>query len=96
MSLKNNQAMVADSADGGHIWSASITVAPILDPTPGLLPNSSGRVFADVTSAVDQSARHLVVAYAGQRSGASNVWVTHARYRLATRIAGEVISEKFI
>jgi hypothetical protein len=76
-SLKNNQAMVAKSADGGLTWSASTTVAPILDPTPGLLPNSNYRVFADVTSAVDQSTGQLVVAYTDQRSGASNVWVTH-------------------
>src|SRR5215470_3236261 len=78
-SLKNNQAMVAASADGGQTWSASTTVAPILDPTPGLLPNSNYRVFADVTSAVDQSTGQLVVGYTDQRSGASNVWVTHAR-----------------
>jgi len=76
-SLKNNQAMAAKSADGGRTWSASTTVAPVLDPTPGLLPNSSYRVFADVTSAVDQSTGQLVVAYTDQRSGASNVWVTH-------------------
>jgi len=79
VSLVGNQAMVADSADGGRSWSASTTVAPILDPTPGLLPNSSYRVFADVTSAVDQSSGQLVVAYTDQRSGASNVWVTHTR-----------------
>jgi hypothetical protein len=79
VSLTGNQAMVADSADGGRTWSASTTVAPILDPTPGLLPNSSYRVFADVTSAVDQSSGQLVVAYTDQRSGASNVWVTHTR-----------------
>ena len=78
-SLKNNQAMAAKSADGGRIWSASTTVAPILDPTPGRLPNSNYRVFADVTSAVDQSSGQLVVAYTDQRSGSSNVWVTHAR-----------------
>jgi hypothetical protein len=77
-SQKSNQAMVAKSADGGLTWSASTTVAPILDPTPGLLPNSSYRVFADVTSAVDQSTGQLVVAYTDQRSGASNVWVTRA------------------
>jgi hypothetical protein len=77
-SLKNNQAMAAKSADGGRTWSASTTVAPVLDPTPGLLPNSNYRVFADVTSAVDQSSGQLVVAYTDQRSGASNVWVTHA------------------
>jgi hypothetical protein len=76
--LTGNQAMVADSTDGGRTWTASTTVAPILDPTPGLLPNSSYRVFADVTSAVDQSTGQLVVAYTDQRSGASNVWVTHA------------------
>jgi len=78
VSLTGNQVMVADSADGGRSWSASTTVAPILNPTPGLLPNSSYRVFADVTSAVDQSTGQLVVGYTDQRSGASNVWVTHA------------------
>jgi hypothetical protein len=78
VSLTGNQAMVADSANGGRTWSASTTVAPILGPTPGLLPNSSYRVFADVTSAVDQSTGQLVVAYTDQRSGASNLWVTHA------------------
>ena len=78
-SLKNNQIMAARSADGGRTWSASTTVAPVLDPTPGLLPNSRYRVFADVSSAVDQSTGQLVVAYTDQRSGASNVWVTHAR-----------------
>jgi hypothetical protein len=77
-SLTGNQAMAAASSDGGSTWSASATVAPILDPTPGLLPNSNYRVFADVTSAVDQSTGQLVVAYTDQRSGASNVWVTHA------------------
>jgi hypothetical protein len=77
-SLKNNQAMVAQSADGGLTWSPSTAVAPVLDPTPGLLPNSNYRVFADVTSAVDQSTGQLVVAYTDQRSGASNVWITHA------------------
>src|SRR6266700_7027281 len=75
-SLTGNQAMVADSADGGRTWSASTTVAPVLDPTPGLLPNSDYRVFADVTSAVDQATGQLVVVYNDQRSGASNVWVT--------------------
>jgi len=70
--------MVAKSADGGLTWTASTTVAPILDPTPGLLPNSSYRVFTDVTSAVDQSTGQLVVAYTDQHSGASNVWVTRA------------------
>lgn len=79
VSLTGNQAMVAASADGGRTWSASTTVAPILDPTPGLLPNSNYRVFADVTSAVDQSTGQLVVAYTDQRSGASNVWITHTR-----------------
>ena len=77
VSLTDNQAMVAASADGGRTWSASTTVAPILDPTPGLLPNSNYRVFADVTSAVDQVTGQLVVAYTDQRSGASNVWITH-------------------
>jgi hypothetical protein len=77
-SLTGNQAMVAASADGGQTWSASTTVAPVLNPTPGLLPNSSYRVFADVTSAVDQATGQLVVAYTDQRSGPSNVWVTHA------------------
>jgi hypothetical protein len=78
VSLTGNLAMVADSTNGGRTWSSSATVAPILDPTPGLLPNSNYRVFADVTSAVDQSTGQLVVAYNDQRSGASNVWVTHA------------------
>lgn len=78
VSLTGNQAMVAASADGGQTWSASMTVAPVLDPTPGLLPNSNYRVFADVTSAVDQATGQLVVAYTDQRSGPSNVWVTHA------------------
>jgi hypothetical protein len=78
VSLSGNQALVAKSSDGGRTWSASATVAPILDPTPGLLPNSKYRVFADVTSAVDQSTGQLVVAYNDQRSGASNMWVTHA------------------
>jgi hypothetical protein len=78
VSLTGNQAMVADSANGGRSWSTSATVAPILNPTPGILPNSKYRVFADVTSAVDQSNGRLVVAYTDQRSGASNVWVTHA------------------
>jgi hypothetical protein len=59
--------MVAKSADGGLTWSASTTVAPILNPTPGLLPNSNYRVFADVTSAVDQSTGQLVVAYTERR-----------------------------
>lgn len=77
VSLTNNQAMVAASTDGGRSWSSSVKVAPILDPTPGLLPNSNYRVFADVTSAVDQSTGQLVVAYNDQRSGASNIWVTH-------------------
>jgi hypothetical protein len=76
--MTGNQAMAADSANGGRTWSASATVAPILDPTPGLLPNSKYRVFADVTSAVDPLTGQLVVAYTDQRSGASNVWVTHA------------------
>ncbi|HEX9356332.1 MAG TPA: sialidase family protein [Streptosporangiaceae bacterium] len=79
VSLTGNQAMAAASADGGRTWSSSTTVAPVLDPTPGLLPNSNYRVFADVTSAVDQSTGQLAVAYTDQRSGASNVWVTHAR-----------------
>jgi len=78
VSLTGNQAMVAASTDGGRSWSASTTVAPILDPTPGLLPNSNYRVFADVTSAVDRVTGQLVVAYTDQRSSASNVWVTHA------------------
>jgi hypothetical protein len=78
-SLTGNQAMVADSSDGGRTWSASTTVAPILDPTPGLLPNSKYRVFADVTSAVDQATGQLVVAYNDQRSSASNIWVTRAK-----------------
>jgi hypothetical protein len=78
-SLNNNQAMAANSGNGGLTWSASTTVAPILNPTAGLLPNSNYRVFADVTSAVDQVSGQLVVAYTDQRSGASNVWVTHAR-----------------
>src|SRR5262249_14545973 len=77
-SLKNNQAMVAKSADGGLTRSASTAVAPVVAPTSGLLPNSSYRVFTDVTSAVDQSTGQLVVAYTDQLSGASNVWVTRA------------------
>src|SRR5262249_14887812 len=77
-SLRNNQAMVAKTAEGGLTWSAGTAVAPVLGPTPGLLPNSSYRVFTDVTSAVDQSTGQLVVAYTDQRSGASNVWVTRA------------------
>ena len=48
-SLKDNQAMVAKSADGGLTWTASTTVAPVLGPTPGLLLNSNYRVFTDVT-----------------------------------------------
>jgi Neuraminidase (sialidase) len=77
-STKNNQAMVAKSTDGGLTWSASATVAPVVDPIVGGLPNSLYRDSSDVTSAVDQATGQLVVAYTDKVSGASNVWVTHA------------------
>jgi hypothetical protein len=77
ISLKNNQVMIDVSHDGGASWGTDHTVAPIVDPVPGLLPNSKYRVFSDAWSTVDQATGSVVVAYNDQRSGASNIYVTH-------------------
>ena len=76
-SLKNNQAMIAKSTDGGRHWSANQVVSPIVSPTAGLLANSSYRVFADVNSAVDQRSGLVVVAYTDEATGPSQVYSVH-------------------
>ncbi|MDP9225186.1 MAG: glycoside hydrolase [Actinomycetota bacterium] len=76
-SLVNNKAMIAVSHDGGNTWSGSYTAAAIVDPVPGVLPNSNYRAFTDVTSAVDQATGRVVVVFNDERSGASNMWSTH-------------------
>lgn len=76
-SLKNNVAMIAASSDGGNTWTASYTVAPIVGVVNGLLPNSNYRVFADVTSAVDQATGQVVVAFNDNKNGASNIYVSY-------------------
>jgi hypothetical protein len=77
-SLKNNFVAAAKSTNG-RTWSATHEVAPIVVPTPGLLPNSSYRVFADVTSSVDLATGQLVMAFTDQQSGASQVYVVRQR-----------------
>src|SRR5258708_9028427 len=76
VSLTGNQAMVAASADGGRTWSASGMVGPVLDPTPGLLPNPTYRAFAGVAPAVSHAPGPRALAYTDQRT-ASTVWITH-------------------
>lgn len=76
-SLKNNAAMIDVSHDGGASWGTDHTVAPIVDPVPGQLPNSQYRVFSDVWSAVDPATGAVLVAFNDEQSGASNVYVTH-------------------
>jgi hypothetical protein len=76
-SLKNNFAMIDVSHDGGATWGTDHVVAPIINPVPGLPPNSMYRVFSDVWSTVDQQTGSVIVALNDQRSGPSNVYVTH-------------------
>jgi hypothetical protein len=78
-SLKGNFIAVSKSSNGGGTWSATHEVAPIVSPTPGLLPNSNYRVFADVTASVDQATGQLVMAFTDGKSGASQVYVVHQR-----------------
>ena len=74
-SLRGNFVAVARSSNGGRTWSATHEVAPIVSPAPGLLPNSSYRVFADVTSSIDRATGQLVMAFTDGKSGASQVYV---------------------
>jgi len=76
-SLTNNAVLAAKSADGGATWSQSFTVAPIVAPIPGQLPNSNYRVFTDAWSAVDQASGKLVVGYTDEKSGAANIYTVH-------------------
>jgi len=76
-SLKGNFIAVAKSSNGGKTWSATHVVAPIVAPTDGLLPNSSYRVFADVTASIDQATGQLVMAFTDGSTGASQVFVVH-------------------
>lgn len=76
-SLKNNVAMIGASTDGGDTWTKSYSVAPIVGVVNGLLPNSNYRVFADVTSAVDQATGRVVVAFNDKKTGASNIYVSY-------------------
>jgi hypothetical protein len=76
-SLKNNVAMIDVSHDGGLTWGPDHVVAPIVNPVSGRLPNSKYRVFSDVWSTVDQKSGSVIVALNDQRTGPSNVYVTH-------------------
>jgi hypothetical protein len=75
-SLKNNFAAIAVSQDGGQTFSPTQLVAAIVNPVPGVLPNSKYRVFSDVTSAVAAN-NHVTVVWNDERTGHSNVYSTH-------------------
>jgi hypothetical protein len=77
-SLAGNVAMIDVSHDGGATWGTDHVVAPIVNPVAGLLPNSKYRVFSDVWSTVDQKSGSVIVVLNDQRSGPSNVYVTHS------------------
>ncbi|MGZ4104667.1 MAG: sialidase family protein [Actinomycetota bacterium] len=78
-SLKNNVVEAARSTDGGATWSRTYTVANIVSPVPGVLPNSEYRVFEDVTASVDQATGALVVVYDDMKTGPSTMYATHTQ-----------------
>jgi hypothetical protein len=78
-SLKNNFVMIAASHDGGNTWSSTHTVAPIVSPVPGQLPNSQYRVFSDAWSTVDQRTGSVVVVYNDAKTGPSQLYAVHNR-----------------
>jgi hypothetical protein len=75
-SLINNFAAIAASQDGGNSFGPTEIVASIVDPVPGLLPNSKYRVFSDVWSAVSPNGIVTVV-WNDQRNGHSNIYSNH-------------------
>jgi hypothetical protein len=83
-SLKNNVIEAARSMNGGTTWSKTYTVATVVSPVPGKLPNSQYRVFTDAVSSVDLATGKLVVVFNDAKSGASQMYATH------TSVAGNL------
>jgi hypothetical protein len=75
-SLSNNFVGLAASTDGGRTFGPTVEVAPMVDPVPGLLPNSNYRVFSDVISAVSSNGVVTVV-WNDERTGHSNLYAVH-------------------
>ncbi|HEX9545713.1 MAG TPA: sialidase family protein [Acidimicrobiales bacterium] len=77
-SLKNNFIAIAASPDGGASFGPTYEMGALINPVPGLLPNSRYRVFSDVWSSADPVDNGIVTAvFNDERNGHSNIYAVH-------------------
>ena len=67
---------IAASHDGGQTFGPTVPMAQLINPVPGLLPNSQYRVFSDVWSSASSSGIVTAV-FNDQRNGHSNIYAVH-------------------
>ena len=72
-SLTGDYIAVAASRDGGKSFGPTVVITSLIDPVPGLLPNSNYRVFSDVYSQADADG-NVTAVFNDERSGHSAVY----------------------